>query len=85
MPAKYIPGQGRIAIRCEPWFADRVAEAAKKVDRSLSSYVRVALVEQMRRDGVDTEGPSAPAKGRGRPANQGQVRAAAGRGGKKAT
>lgn len=83
MPAKRVPGVGRIALRCEAWFADRVAEAAKKVDRSLSSYVRIALVEQMRRDGIDPEGPTEPAKGRGRPTVPGKGPAR--RGGKRAT
>ena len=66
MPAKRVPGIGRINIRCEAWFADQVAAAAVKTGRSLSSYVRVALQEQMRRDGI-----SAPmeetVKKRGRP------------------
>jgi hypothetical protein len=67
MPAKRVPGIGRINIRCEGWFADRVDEAAKKTGRSLSSYVRIALAEQMRRDGVSPDGPAEPAKKRGRP------------------
>jgi hypothetical protein len=63
-------------VRCEAWFADRVAEAAAKTGRSLSSYVRIALQEQMRRDGVPPEAPAGadgergggePAKKRGRP------------------
>ncbi len=76
MPAKKKPGIGRINIRCEGWFADRVNEAAVQTGRSLSSYVRIALVEQMRRDGVPAEAPpgpdgesggAEPAKKRGRP------------------
>jgi hypothetical protein len=70
MPAKKVPGIGRINIRCEGWFADLVADAAEKTGRSLSSYVRIALAEQMRRDGVSPEGPAPgapPVKPRGRP------------------
>jgi hypothetical protein len=52
MPAKRIPGIGRINIRCEAWFADQVAAAAAKTGRSLSSYVRISLQEQMCRDGI---------------------------------
>jgi hypothetical protein len=76
MPAKKKPGIGRISIRCEAWFADLVHDAASKTGRSLSSYVRVALAEQMRRDGVPPEAPAGasgerggaePVKKRGRP------------------
>jgi hypothetical protein len=72
MPAKKIVGIGRISIRCEPWFADLVAEAAKKTGRSLSSYVRIALQERMHRDGLTTDMQvprKDPAKRRGRPRN----------------
>ena len=76
MPAKKKPGIGRINIRCEDWFADRVNEAAKQTDRSLSSYVRIALIEQMKRDGVAVVPPpgepaevteNEPVRRRGRP------------------
>ncbi len=70
MPAKKIPGIGRINIRCESWFADLVAVAAEQTGRSLSSYVRIALQEQMKKDGVEpnSEMPTGePAKSRGRP------------------
>jgi hypothetical protein len=76
MPAKKVPGIGRISIRCEPWFADQVGEAAAKTGRSLSSYVRIALAEQMRRDGSPPQAPAGawgaagmaePVKPRGRP------------------
>jgi hypothetical protein len=76
MPAKKKPGIGRINIRCQAWFADLVHHAANKTGRSLSSYVRVALGEQMRRDGVPPEAPAGvkgdlsgaePVKKRGRP------------------
>ncbi len=36
----------------------RLAEAAKKTERSMSAYVRFALTEQMKRDGVSPEGPT---------------------------
>jgi hypothetical protein len=63
MPAKKKPGIGRINIRCEDWFADRVNEAAKQTGRSLSSYVRIALIEQLKRDGVSAAPPpDAPAE-----------------------
>jgi len=58
MPAKKVPGIGRINIRCQPWFADLVAVTAKKTDRTLSSYVRTALQEQMKRDGVNVDAPT---------------------------
>jgi hypothetical protein len=76
MPAKKKSGIGRINIRCEDWFADRVAEAAAQTGRSLSSYVRIALIEQMKRDGISTAPPAdahpesaggEPVKRRGRP------------------
>jgi len=71
MPAKKKPGIGRISIRCESWFADLVAKAAEKTGRSLSSYVRFALQEQMSKDGLttDMQAPIDPAKRRGRPRN----------------
>jgi len=58
MPAKKQPGIGRIHLRCEAWFADRVAVAAEQTGRSLSSYVRIALIAQMKRDGVSTTPPA---------------------------
>ncbi len=58
MPAKKQPGVGRINIRCEAWFADRVAVAAEQTGRSLSSYVRIALIAQLKRDGVSTAPPA---------------------------
>jgi hypothetical protein len=58
MPAKKQPGIGRINIRCESWFADRVAVAAEQTGRSLSSYVRIALIAQMKKDGVSTAAPA---------------------------
>jgi hypothetical protein len=79
MPAKKKPGIGRVNIRCEDWFADRVAEAAVQTGRSLSSYVRIALIEQMKRDAVSTspppgvavgEGGGEPVRPRGRPKKQ---------------
>lgn len=73
MPAKKKPGVGNINIRCEPWFADRVAQAAEKTGRSLSSYVRISLIEQMKSDGVSADAPSGaeeePVRKRGRPKN----------------
>jgi hypothetical protein len=71
VPAKKKPGMQRVGFRCEPWFADRVAEAADRTGRSMSSYVRVALIEQMKRDGVPTDGPTAPVKKPGRPKPEG--------------
>jgi hypothetical protein len=66
MPAKRVPGIGRINIRCEAWFADQVADAAKKTARSLSAYVRFALEQQMKQDGIPVSGAE-PVKRRGRP------------------
>lgn len=57
MPAKKKPGISNINVRCEPWFADRVAEAAKQTKRSLSDYVRFALSEQIKRDGLSADAP----------------------------
>jgi hypothetical protein len=77
MPAKKKSGIGNINVRCEAWFADRVKEAAKKTERSLSSYVRFALSEQIKRDGLSADPPpetatnhsetGEPVKPRGRP------------------
>ncbi len=50
MPKKELVG--RINLRCEGWFSDLVAETAARTERSMSAYIRHALVEQMKRDGV---------------------------------
>jgi hypothetical protein len=69
MPQKKVKGVGRIGLRCEPWFADLVADAAEKMGSGLSSYVRRAIIEQMRRDGISPEPITnvSTAKPRGRP------------------
>jgi hypothetical protein len=53
MPKKELVG--RINLRCEGWFSDLVAETAARTERSMSAYIRHALVEQMRRDGVPAD------------------------------
>ena len=77
MPTKKKKDVGRINVRCEAWFANRVADAAKSTGRSMSSYVRVALLAQMKRDACSAEPPAdeaeslaesgEPVKKRGRP------------------
>jgi hypothetical protein len=61
MSAKKQPGRRRFDIVAEPEWLDMVAVAAKATERSVSSYIRLAVKAQLERDGFK------PAVGEARP------------------
>jgi hypothetical protein len=52
MPPKVKPERRRLEIVAEPEWISAVAAAAAKADRTISSYIRVAVNAQMEKDGV---------------------------------
>ncbi len=60
MPKPKTPGRARLEIHWDPAFLDLTAQAAKLVGSDLSSYVRRAIVEQLKRDGFELPLPTAP-------------------------
>jgi hypothetical protein len=67
MPAPKKTGRKRLEIVAEPEWIDLVTEAAKKADRSLSSYIRVAVNARLAEDGFASIQNREPVKPRGRP------------------
>jgi hypothetical protein len=65
MPTPKKTGRRRLEIIAEPQWIDQVAAAAVAVDQSLSAYIRTAVNDRMRRDGMTYSG--ADSKPRGRP------------------
>ena len=65
MPTKKKTGRRRLEIIAEPEWIDLLTDAAKDAGHaSLSSYIRVTMNAQMRKQGFY---PGEAAKGRGRP------------------
>lgn len=54
MPTPRVPGRRRFEIVADAAWIDQLAQAARAADRSLSSYSRQAISEQMRRDAAAT-------------------------------
>jgi hypothetical protein len=67
MPAPKKSGRKRLEIVAEPEWIDLVTEAAKKADRSLSSYIRVAVNAKLAEDGFTSIHNGEAVKPRGRP------------------
>ncbi len=73
MPRPKTAGRGRLEIHWDPAFLDLTAQAAKLVGSDLSSYVRRAIVEQLKRDGFELPLPTvstAPTNSAKRPAGR---------------
>jgi hypothetical protein len=68
MPRQHVPGYKRVNFRCEGWFSDLLAEAARRdADRGISSFIRAACIDRMRALGMEVKGQEDAARGRGRP------------------
>jgi hypothetical protein len=61
------PGRKRLEIVAESKWIDLVTEAAKKADRSLSSYIPVTVNAKLAADGFSSIHNGEPVKPRGRP------------------
>jgi hypothetical protein len=60
MPRRKTPGRDRLDVKADPALLDLVATAAQAARMDLSSYVRRALVRQLKEDGYTVPPPTPP-------------------------